>query len=59
MWDSYSNKRNKYIYFMKKVKQGKEIIILENIVLHRLVSEGLFENRTFKQMKLHKGEFEA
>lgn len=47
------------MYFMKKVKQGKEIIILENIVLHRLVSEGLFENRTFKQMKLHKGEFEA
>ena len=42
MLDSDSNKRNKYIYFMKKVKQGKERILLENIVLHRLVSEGLF-----------------
>ena len=36
---------------MKKVKQGKEMILLETIVLHRLVSEGLFENRTFQQMK--------
>lgn len=27
MWDSDSNKRNKYIYFMKKVKQGKEMIV--------------------------------
>ena len=43
MRESDNSKRNKYIYFTKKVKHGKEMIVTEYIILHKFVSEGFLK----------------
>ena len=42
--DSDNNKTD----FLKKVRQSKEMIVTRNIRINRLVSEGVFGNRTFE-----------